>query len=377
MDIRSRVRTALKYLLVAAGVLILAGIFGGLFVMISGIVPIKASSGHWPLTAALLDFAKRRSVNTHTLGVKVPALDDQRLVLRGAGHYDFACEPCHGSPAVQQPRIATAMTPKPPDLRAAVLSMGPEDLFYIVKHGIKFTGMPAWPTQQRDDEVWAVVAFLRQLPGLQPSRYDFLAGTSQVGSDQLPLEDLLGPSPPAPEAITKNCARCHGIDGLGRGGAFPRLAGQRAEYLEGALVAYARGERHSGFMEPVAANLGLDDMRAIAAYYASRPGGPASFTGGDPAEIERGRQIAERGRPEWLVAACSECHGPASTPRNRHYPLLAGQYPDYLQSQLSLFRGDRRGGSPYRHLMLKIAGQLTEEQARAVARYYASLPGGN
>src|SRR5688500_3360749 len=302
MDIRSRVRTALKYLLVAAGVLILAGIFGGLFVMISGIVPIKASSGHWPLTAALLDFAKRRSVNTHTLGVKVPALDDQRLVLRGAGHYDFACEPCHGSPAVQQPRIATAMTPKPPDLRAAVLSMGPEDLFYIVKHGIKFTGMPAWPTQQRDDEVWAVVAFLRQLPGLQPSQYDLLAGTSQVGSDQLPLEDLLGPSPPAPEAITKNCARCHGIDGLGRGGAFPRLAGQRAEYLEGALVAYARGERHSGFMEPVAANLGLDDMRAIAAYYASRPGGPASFTGGDPAEIERGRQIAERGRPEWLVA---------------------------------------------------------------------------
>jgi cytochrome c553 len=376
MDVRARLRTAGRYLLVAAGVLIVAGVFGGLFVMISGIVPIKASSRHWPITAALLDFAKRRSVSTHTLTLEPPPLDDQRLVLRGAGHYDFACEPCHGSPAVQQPRIAAAMTPKPPDLRAAVLSMAPEELFYIVKHGIKFTGMPAWPTQKRDDEVWAVVAFLRQLPTLQPAHYDELAGaTSATSDDQAPLEDMLGPSLPVPDAIGGNCARCHGIDGLGRGGAFPRLAGQRAEYLEGALVAYARGERHSGFMEPVAANLGLDDMRAIAAYYASRPAGPASSNTADAGEIERGRQIAETGIPERLVAACSQCHGPASTPRNRNYPRLAGQYPDYLELQLSLFKDDRRGGSPYHRLMLKVAGQLTEEQARSVTRYYASLPG--
>lgn len=376
MDLRSRVRTALKYLLIAAAVLTIAGVFGGLFVMISGVVPIKASSGHWPITAALLDFAKRRSVNTHTLTVTPPPLDDQRMVLRGAAHYDFACEPCHGSPAVQQPRIAASMTPKPPDLRAAVLSMAPEELFYIVKHGIKFTGMPAWPTERRDDEVWAVVAFLRQLPKLTPAHYDELTGATGATSDDLaPLEDMLGPSPPAPDAIGENCARCHGVDGLGRGGAFPRLAGQRAEYLEGALVAYARGERHSGFMEPVAANLGLDDMRAIARYYASKPAGPPTVTGGDPAEIETGRRISENGIPERLVAACRECHGPASPPRNRNYPSLAGQYPDYLALQLSLFEGDRRGGSPYHLLMQKVAGQLTEEQAWAVSRYYASLPG--
>ena len=376
MEIRSRIRTAIKYVMIAAAVLTVAGVFGGLFVMISGIMPIKASSGHWPVTAAILDFAKRRSVSTHTLRVKAPPLEDLRLVLRGAGHYDFACEPCHGSPAVQQPRIAASMTPKPPDLRGTVLTMAPEDLFYIVKHGIKFTGMPAWPTLERDDEVWAMVAFLRQLPRLTPAHYDDLTGANAATSDDLvPLEDLLGPSSPVRDAIGKNCARCHGTDGLGRGGAFPRLAGQRAEYLEGALVAYARGERHSGFMEPVAANLGLDDMRAIARFYSSLPAGPPSFTGGDPAEIELGRQIAERGRPEWLVPACSECHGPAQPPRNRHYPSLAGQHADFLELQLSLFKGHRRGGSPYHLLMQKVAGQLTDEQARAVSRYYASVPG--
>ena len=389
MDVRTRIRTAARYLMIAATVLIVAGIFGGLFVMISGIIPIKASSGHWPITAALLDFAKRRSVDTHTLGTAVPPLDDRRLVLRGAGHYDFACEPCHGSPAVQQPRIAAAMTPKPPDLRATALSMEPEELFYIVKHGIKFTGMPAWPTQQRDDEVWAMVAFLRTLPGLEPAHYAELTGATEerhapsAGSgslaktdDQLPLEDLLGPSPPAPEAITGNCARCHGVDGMGRGGAFPRLAGQRAEYLEGALVAYARGERRSGFMEPVAANLGLDDIQAIARYFARQPPPPPAIGDVDPATLALGRRIVEEGIPERLVPACSECHGPVPTPRNRHYPRLAGQYADYLELQLGLFRGNRRGGSPYHPLMLKIAGQLTEEQVRAVSRYYASLPGG-
>lgn len=375
--VRARLRTAIRYLSIAAGGLALAAIFGGLFVMISGIVPIKASSGHWPVTAALLDFAKRRSVNTHTLGVRTPPLEDPRMVLRGAGHYDFACEPCHGSPALQQPRIAASMTPKPPDLRAAVLSMPPEDLFYIVKHGIKFTGMPAWPAIEREDEVWAMVAFLRKLPGLSPAHYHDLTGANRAtGDDQAPLEDLLGPSPPAPEAIGQNCARCHGLDGLGRDGAFPRLAGQRAEYLEGALVAYARGQRHSGFMEPVAANLGLDDIRAIARYYAAQPPGPPSFTATDSAEIERGRQIAVNGVPERMVAACAECHGPARTPRNRHYPVLDGQDADYLRLQLSLFKGSRRGGSPYAHLMQKVAGQLTDEDARAVTRYYASLAGG-
>jgi cytochrome c553 len=237
--------------------------------------------------------------------------------------------------------------------------------------------MPAWPTQERDDEVWAMVAFLRTLPGLMPAHYDELTGaTVAVSDDQAPLEDLLGPSLPVPDAIGENCARCHGIDGLGRGGAFPRLAGQRAEYLENSLIAYARGERHSGFMEPVAANLGLDDIQAIARYYATRPAGPPSLMTAEPAEIELGRQIAMDGLPDYLIPACSECHGPSPTRRNVNYPLLAGQHADYLEQQLTLFKGNHRGGSPYHLLMQKVAGQLTPEQVRAVTRFYASLPSG-
>jgi cytochrome c553 len=376
IDIRGRVKRAFKHLVIAAVVLAIGGLFGGLFVLISGIVPIKASSGHWPITAAVLDFAKRRSVATHTLRTKVPPLDDRAMILAGAGHYDFACEPCHGSPVLQQPRIPAAMTPKPPDLRTAALTFDPEELFYIVKHGIKFTGMPAWPAQERDDEVWAMVAFLRTLPTLERTGYLALTGTSRTApDDQLPLEDLTGPSSPVPDAIAENCARCHGIDGLGRGaGAFPRLAGQRAEYLAGSLLAYARGERHSGIMEPVAASLGADDIQGLAQYYAKLPAPGPAASAPDPQLLALGRRIAEQGLPERLIPACSECHGP-SLPRNPNYPRLAGQYARYIEQQLSLFKGKQRGGTPYHQIMHKFAGQLTDEHVRAVAQFYASLPG--
>jgi len=372
-DLRTRAVAYLKQLAVAAGVLIVLGVLGGFFVMLSGIVPIKASSGHWAITKMILDAAKRRSVATHTLGMKVPPLDRPGMVIIGAGQYGFACEACHGSPAVKQPRVAAQMTPRPPDLRNVALTYTPDELFYIVKHGIKFTGMPAWPSRQRDDEVWSMVAFLRELPSMDAKRYADLTGRAVAQDDRLPMEDILGPAADVRPAVTQNCARCHGVDGRGRGpGALPKLAGQRWEYIAGSLEAYARGERHSGIMEPVAANLGTDEIQAIARYYAGLPGADDAPSTLDARLIQQGREIAERGLPERLIPACTECHGPG-TERNPNYPRLAGQHADYIAQQLGLFKGDRRGGTAYRTIMLKIAGQLTEEQVQAVAAYYASL----
>ena len=363
----------LKRLAVAAVVLTVLGALGGFFVMLSGIVPIKASSGHWAITAAILDAAKRRSVATHTLGMKVPPLDRPGMVIVGAGQYGFACEPCHGSPAVKQPRVAAQMTPRPPDLRDVVLSYAPDELFYIVKHGIKFTGMPAWPSSERDDEVWSMVAFLRELPAMDAARYEELTGRAIAKDDRLPMEDMLGPSAAVRPAITQNCARCHGVDGRGRGpGALPKLAGQRWQYIAGSLEAYAKGDRNSGIMEPVAASLGTDEMAAIARYYAGLGPGTDAPPAVDRRLIEEGREIAERGIPGRLVPACRECHGPGAE-RNPNYPRLAGQHADYLAQQLGLFKGDRRGGTEYRKIMLKFAGQLTDDQIKAVAAYYASV----
>lgn len=137
---------------------------GALVVPASGVIPLKASSGHWPVTEAILHFSMERSVATWSSGIEVPPLDEPALVVRGAGHYDRGCRSCHGAPGSPQAPMATGMLPCPPELSLEDEHHDDEDVFYVVKHGVKFTGMPAWPAQDRDDEVWAMVAFLPRAP---------------------------------------------------------------------------------------------------------------------------------------------------------------------------------------------------------------------
>ena len=360
----------MRPLLRIGGVLVVIAI-SGMLVVISGLIPIKASSGHFAVTEWLLQFAKKRSIATHTIGFNLPSLDDPALVLRGAGHYETACRPCHGSPEHPRPRIAAAMLPPPPDLSVLAVEREPEALFYVVKHGIKFTGMPAWPTQRRDDEVRAMVAFLRVLPSLDGDAYrELVYGEVAASAPVESLRDLAAGVEP-PQRVVESCARCHGVDGRGRGNAaFPKLAGQRRDYLVRALAAYEHDQRHSGIMAPVAAALTPDEQHAIADYYSRLPAGTPDTTA-DAARAARGAQIAMHGIPAQNVPACDDCHG-ADSPRNEAYPRLAGQYAEYLELQLEVFANDNRGGSEYAHLMQPIAKRLKPEQRRDVAAYYAS-----
>ena len=365
----SRLRTLVAFLILLAG--------GGFLVAASGIVPITASSGHWAITYWFLNFGMRRSVATHSLGIKVPELADPSLVLRGAGYYETGCRFCHGSPRLHHRPIPQHMTPHPPYLPPSLPTWESEELFYIVKHGIKFTGMPAWPAQQRDDEVWAMVAFLRVLPKLNAAEYEKLVRgrTPFYGSSKALVYERLE-TEEVPLRVAESCGRCHGVDGLGRGvGAFPRLAGQHVPYLYAALRAYARGERHSGIMKPIAAELSPKEMRTLARYYGNLTAyvSPAARLGLTEA-IDRGKAIAERGVLERRVPACVNCHGPHTSPHNPYYPELAGQYAEYIILQLELFAKEHRGGSPYARLMHPTAHRLTKRQMFDVAQYYASLP---
>lgn len=340
-----------------------------------GLAPVAASAGHWKITDWLLHSTMRHTVRVRSLQHEPPALSAPALVLRGAGHYDSGCAPCHGAPGVHPSKVTQRMTPHPPVLTTRIPKWKPRELFWIVKNGVKFTGMPAWVAPTRDDEVWAMVAFLVRMPGMTPEEYRRLSqgesARDSVGSAGRRAEALQEPL----ESALAVCARCHGRDGAGRGeGAFPRLAGQREEYLLAALQAYADGKRFSGIMQPQAA--GLDDAmrRVLARHYASRrtaamlPEVPI-----DPDARRRGERIALDGAGRQGVPACSQCHGPAEAPRNPHFPVLAGQYLAYLELQLELFQKGARGGSPFAAIMDTAAHRLTPEQIRDVASFYAAL----
>ena len=354
------------------GLVVLLAVLG-ILVVVSGIVPIKASSGHWAITEWFLHFSMKRSVSTHSLGTEVPSLDDPAMVLKGAGHYEIGCRSCHGSPSMPQPRIAQQMTPKPPFLPPEIPKWESEELFHIVKHGVKFTGMPAWPSLVRDDEVWAMVAFLRKLPGLSAEEYQRLIRAEAPAAE--PMQKMITPTTAVPESVIRSCMPCHGSDGLGRGtGAFPKLAGQRIEYLRNALAAYASGARNSGIMQPIAASLKTNEIEEVAQYYARLPAAAANAQPfADAAAVERGRRIAEQGDAAKRLPSCVDCHGPTGQQHKPAYPRLAGQYPEYLLLQLELFHKRKRGGSAYSHIMTQVAQRLEPQQMRDVAAYFGSL----
>jgi cytochrome c553 len=241
--------------------------------------------------------------------------------------------------------------------------------------------MPSWPAETRDDEVWAVTAFVTQLPHMSAEEYAALGkgvGRGGIGATGVAAETPGELFALSDAALIGGCARCHGVDGSGRAsGAFPRIDGQASEYLYRALSEYASGVRRSGIMQPIAAALEDFEKKRLADHYA----GSAGASKHAPAEpnveaLDRGRELAAIGDPERGIPPCSACHGAERAPVNPLFPSLFGQYEAYLSLQLHLFKTKSRGGGPYARIMNAIAANMSAEDMRAAAHYYASLPAG-
>ncbi len=370
---------------------IMAGLFtllalGGVIVVISGVVPVKASSGHWEITRWLLNFTKERSVATHSAGIKVPDLEEQALIVKGAGHYEIGCRQCHGKPDSIRPRLVTMMTPQPPNLNTIVPKREPQELFYVVKHGIKMTGMPAWPELKRDDEIWSVVAFLLKYPEMNLAEYEMLVRGKHKKQSGQSIDSAEGTSMPVPHLVIEVCAGCHGEDGQGRGwGAFPRLAGQNENYLQVSLEAYHQDKRMSGTMEELASRMDPAEIQEISRYYArlqshvSNNGQKRNETinhesQAEAASFEIGAQIAAEGIADQNVPACVDCHSATRKPFKNAYPTLIGQYQNYLELQIKLFQNRSRGGSQSANLMHAAVDGLKPDQIRDVSYFYSKLP---
>jgi cytochrome c553 len=345
-----------KYLVAA----LIVAPFLALLVGWSGVIGVGASSGHWAVTDWFLHWVMRNSVRTAALSVEAPPLDNPALLPLAAGHYEIGCAMCHGSPARPRSDVSLSMLPSPPDLQRVVPSWKDEQLFQIVQHGVRFTGMPSWPTQHRPDEVWAMVAFLRELPQMDDARYYELSGLHKP-----PMEGEVG-------SLPLTCESCHSAQKLTSESLIPSLAGQSEAYLLESLKAYASNERASGIMPAAIGTLDEGSFQELAGYYASQQRADRPALSADLELVERGRVLAERGRPEDKVPACLSCHEKAGA--NPVYPRLSGQSGPYLAQQLHLFSGGMRGGTSYSHLMTEAAKNLQEDDIAAAAAYFAQRP---
>ena len=362
-----------RYILASLAALAVAG---GAFFFLAP-YNIAASVPHLPGVANILHGYLGNAVAIRAVSLEVPRqvdLEDPGLIRLGAGHFATGCLTCHGGPGIPRNPVVEGMRPAPPMLTSE--DYDAKEFYWIARHGFKYTGMPAWPGKERDDEPWALAAFLKQYDSFDRESFE-IAAFGEAG-DYNSAGVRFGGLPGAikPELA---CARCHGEDGLGREGTAPKLAGQSEAWLTTVLTAYAEGHRESGFMEPLAAPLGDAAISGIAARYAGMSatwqGSPLAF--GDP---ERGRELAAQGSEHDDIPSCASCHEGAGAdglaPKRPDTPRIAGQDGYWIYNWLKMYRDGPVPSSPRAHLMEAAAKPLSDEDIADLAAWYAARQDG-
>jgi mono/diheme cytochrome c family protein/ketosteroid isomerase-like protein len=135
----------------------------------SGFYDVGADDPHTRPMLALMETLRDRSIHVRSKDVTVPNLEDPQLVLKGAGQYAAMCTGCHLAPGMEESEIRPGLYPQPPDL--SKVRIDPRDAFWVIKHGVKMTAMPAWGSSHDDPTIWSMVAFLQKLPDMTSARY--------------------------------------------------------------------------------------------------------------------------------------------------------------------------------------------------------------
>ena len=167
---------------------------------------------------------------------------------------------------------------------------------------------------------------------------------------------------------TQVCAACHSADGARGSPANPIIAGQHPEYLVKQLQEFKSGKRNNAIMKGFAATLSDDDMKNVAAFYASKSAKPGFAK--DKALVQLGEKIYRGGIADKAVPACAGCHGPNGAGLPVQYPRLSGQHGDYTEAQMVAFRSGARANNAQ---MIAIAAKMSDKEIKAVSDYIAGL----
>lgn len=143
----------------------------------SGFYNVGADDEHIPPVYAVLETMRDRSIQTRAGKLQVPAdLRDPVRITQGAGNYDAMCMGCHLAPGMADTELSRGLYPAPPNLSKVAVEA--PAAFWVIKHGIKASGMPAWGESMGDEYIWNMAAFLQELPSLSPEQYQALVASS-------------------------------------------------------------------------------------------------------------------------------------------------------------------------------------------------------
>lgn len=148
----------------------------------SGVYDIGADVPHYKPVYRAVDQLREKAIASHARNIAAPAdLNDPRRIAIGAGLYGGMCATCHGAPGEEKSDLAKGLYPPAPELARDQKHTAPQQ-FWIIKHGVKLSAMPAWGKTHDDQLIWDMVAFLRTLPKLSPEQYK--AAVASAPSDE-------------------------------------------------------------------------------------------------------------------------------------------------------------------------------------------------
>ena len=156
--------------LVLAGLVVLAGAGGWLLVYL-GLYNVAATVQHTAPVYRLLHYAMFRSVKARADVRPPPDLMAPAQAVQGAVLYRGHCVQCHGAPGVPPEPFAMGLRPEPVNLVPPAREWAPAELFRVIKHGIKMTGMPSWQYRMADEDIWRIVGFVRAMAAMSPQEY--------------------------------------------------------------------------------------------------------------------------------------------------------------------------------------------------------------
>lgn len=160
-----------KGAIVGAGAMLLLLVVIALIIILTGGYNVAANDRHNPIIGWALTTTMENSVQARAGGVQDVPRFTADMIHAGAGDYKAMCSHCHGGVGESRAKWAQTMRPMPPPLAHAAAEWKPEEVFWIVKHGVKMSGMPSFGPTHDDQAIWNITAFVKELPRLTQEQY--------------------------------------------------------------------------------------------------------------------------------------------------------------------------------------------------------------
>jgi len=160
-----------RNMLAGALLLLLALALGGFAFAYSGAYDVSASSGHTSAGRWMLRTTMQNSVRSRAADIPAPERFTSEAILAGGSEYKAMCQQCHGGPGVARAEWTEGLVPLPPDLTKAAADWQANEIYWIVRHGIKMTAMPAFGGSHHEETLWNIAGFVEQLPAMTPEQY--------------------------------------------------------------------------------------------------------------------------------------------------------------------------------------------------------------